>query len=89
MALTDPLDEYILSYQEFYAEIPGTTDYLNDIDTAIYDEHEADTDGTRGLTSEQVSEIARDSMGNSQSLHQIPTSGQASLDLIPNDTELL
>ena len=37
---TDPLDEYPLSYQEFYAELPGSTDYLNDIDPSIHDEHE-------------------------------------------------
>ena len=65
MADHNQLDDFPLSYQVFYSEIPGSTDYLNDLDPAIYDEHESDVEYSRGLSAEQVSEIARDSLDGS------------------------
>ena len=55
------------SYELFYMEIPQTeTDPLNDISTDIQDEHETpDYDQIQGLSNEQVSEIARDSLHES------------------------
>lgn len=61
----DWLDDYELSYQEFYSEIPGSTDYLNDIDPEIQDEHDTN-ETTSGLSAEQVSQIARDNLGTQQ-----------------------
>jgi hypothetical protein len=56
----DNLDDYEL----FYLELPQA-DYLKDIE--IQDEHEnADYDQIQGLSSEQVSEIARDSLDAAQ-----------------------
>ena len=55
-------------YEFFYAELPQT-DYLNDIE--IQDEYEDPTSDnghtttiTRGLSDEQVSQIAQDSLEN-------------------------
>ncbi len=54
-------------YEIFYMEIPRRTetDPLNDISTDILDEHETiDYNEFQGLSDEQVSEIARDSLGD-------------------------
>jgi hypothetical protein len=51
-------------YYDFYMEIPPT-DYLKDIE--IQDEYEKPTDqNSRGLSDEQVSQIAIDSLSNAQ-----------------------
>ena len=76
----DPLDDYELSFQEFYSELPGrNVDYLNDINPDIQDEHESDDSGNGGLSAEQVSQIARDSLADVQP----PTSDSPSL--FPDD----
>lgn len=49
-------------YELFYAEIPQS-DYLDDIDTAIQDEHQPELySQDKGLSDQQVSELARDSL---------------------------
>jgi hypothetical protein len=60
----DSLEEYPLSYQEFYAELPRATDYLNEIDPTIYDEHDDEPESVGGLSAEQVDQISRDSLGD-------------------------
>ena len=58
-------DNNLEDYQLFYTEIPRRTevDPLNDISTDILDEHETiDYNEFQGLSDEQVSEIARDSL---------------------------
>ncbi len=51
-------------YELFYMEMPKTeTDPLNEISTEIQDEHETSGyDDIQGLSTEQVSAIARDSL---------------------------
>jgi hypothetical protein len=70
MSNTDPLDDYPLPYEVFYAEIPGSTDYLNDIDPAILDEHDTASEMSSGLSEQQVSEIARDSLDTPRAISQ-------------------
>jgi hypothetical protein len=84
MADHNQLDDFPLSYQEFYSEIPGNTDYLNDLDPAIYDEHESDSESTRGLSAEQVSEIARDSLDGT---HQVSAAATDDPQLFPDDPQ--
>jgi hypothetical protein len=56
-------DENLDDYELFYMELPSA-DYLEDIE--IQDEIEKpDYDRVQGLSSEQVSQIARDSLNNS------------------------
>ena len=64
MFASDPLEDYPLPYQEFYAELPGSIDYLNEIDPTIHDEHDTQS-STGGLSDEQVSQIAEDSLNPS------------------------
>lgn len=49
--------------EEFYAEIFRTEDPFSGLSTEIEDDHEsADYDQIRGLSDEQVSQIARDAL---------------------------
>ena len=83
MEKSGPLDAYELSYQNFYAEIPSNLDYLNEIDPDIQDEHESDDDGPHGLSAEQVSDIARDSLNASRQT----TSDTDSPQLFPSESQ--
>ena len=74
MSASDPLEDYPLPYQEFYAELPGSIDYLNEIDPTIHDEHDTQS-STGGLSDEQVSQIAEDSLN--------PASQAPSTDVAP------
>ncbi|MBW4061350.1 hypothetical protein HJC99_02140 [Candidatus Saccharibacteria bacterium] len=85
MTKPDPLDDYPLPYQEFYAEIPGSTDYLNDIDPSIFDEHDLQAEMSRGLSEEQVSEIARDSLDASRIIPQAESSDPQLFKLTSDD----
>ena len=84
MSASDPLEDYPLSYQEFYSEIPGSTDYLNDIDPNISDEHDLQMSSNGGLSAEQVSEIARDSLSATAPSSQNETSAP---ELFPPDSQ--
>lgn len=60
-------------YQDFFLELPQT-DYLTDIE--IQDEYEKTTDfPVRGLSDEQVSQIARDSLTDAR--RRKPTNEQS------------
>ena len=62
-------NENLNDYQLFYMEIPQA-DYLNDIE--IQDEYDANNyDEIQGLSAEQVSKIARDSLDSAP--EQLPS----------------
>lgn len=63
-------------YEFFYMELPQA-DYLNDIE--IQDEYDDPNDKIQGLSAEQVSEIARDSLD---------AAGQQSPQLDPKEPNL-
>jgi len=61
-------------YYNFFLELPPT-DYLNDIE--IQDEYENQTDeAARGLSEEQVSQIAVDSLSEARRLKTQPNPSQ-------------
>ena len=66
---------HLEEYSEFFLELPPT-DYLNDIE--IQDEYEKTADGSAGgLSDEQVSALARDSLTDARRLKRSsqPSSG--------------
>jgi hypothetical protein len=70
MARKDNLDDY----EVFYLELPQA-DYFEDVE--IQDEYEpSNTDKVKGLSDEQVSEIARDSLNAANTNHQNPDQDQ-------------
>ena len=74
--------EKLDDYELFYMEIPQA-DYLNEIDTNIQDEHNALPDyneSISGLSDEQVSAIANDSLRAAQNEQR----DQGSTDNDPN-----
>jgi hypothetical protein len=70
MARKDNLDDY----EVFYMELPQA-DYFEDVE--IQDEYEpSNTDKVKGLSNEQVSEIARDSLDGTKTDHHNPDQDQ-------------
>lgn len=86
-------DEKMPYHEIFYLEIPQTqSDYLNDINLeAIEDVHDFSDNSDvpqRGLSAEQVTEIARDSLENAQPVSPDPTdSSQTLFSNKPTSTE--
>ena len=71
MARKDNLDDY----EVFYMELPQA-DYFDDVE--IQDEYEpSSTDKVKGLSDEQVSEIARDSLDAAKANRQTPDQDQS------------